>query len=185
MHAIMDFGFVIMLATSTAASPFMTATITNLKAHLNPRQTGEIGYLSFCNACTGTLACSNDYSFHWGELGDFGGCNDVLGTWNSICEPSDADGDIVETPLGDAKWVPVEDCPDGDVEDGTFVGTLEVQNDDQEAYDCYAATESFSNFCGQSWACNVEMTCTYRERGPPKRDLLAGRMETKKRMPHR
>lgn len=126
MRAIIEFSLIIKLAASAIASPFSNPSITSFEAPLKTRQTGEIGYLSYRTACTSGTACNDDYSFHWGEIGDFGGCNDVLGSWNSIYEPSNANGDTVETPLGDAKWVPADPYPDDSVEDGTFIGALEV-----------------------------------------------------------
>lgn len=92
---------------------------------------------------------------HWGDGN--ASCDDKASAFTNGGYCGTDDGTTVQTPDGDGKWHPVEDCDDT-ADDGTKLGSIEVGS---TSHDCFAHKDDYDIYCALvDYACAFDMYCT-------------------------
>ncbi|KAM0511375.1 hypothetical protein ACHAPE_009963 [Trichoderma viride] len=106
--------------------------------------------VSHCTGCLagpgGGTSCVNNWYVHWGD-DKLGSCNDS----SFLYDDSSCAGQM-PTPSGTGDFS-ASNCGAG--QDQVFA----TVNAGGNTYTCYKAAGSFSNFCGENYACDVYASC--------------------------
>lgn len=139
----------------------------------------NVGKFAICNNCvptgSGAPVCTQNNYVHWGNEGDQGNCNDESTQISGACSEG-----TIDSPLGsgevsllysqfqcysskahDVQYTPNSDC-DENASAGTMTGSVVgLRNNGPGVFklNCYKEQDSFTDFCGFTFACNIFLVC--------------------------
>ncbi|OAK94238.1 hypothetical protein IQ06DRAFT_298658 [Phaeosphaeriaceae sp. SRC1lsM3a] len=121
----------------------------------------NVGKFAICNNCvptgSGAPVCTQNNYVHWGNEDEQGNCNDRTTVISGACSEG-----TIDSPLGSGEYQPTSDC-DENAEPGTLTGSVIGLRSGGGGgvfkLDCFKEQDSFTDFCGATFACNIFLVC--------------------------